>query len=106
MHLQKKLRNLECPWKKFSFTAGGFFNRINSSLRYGLSGLGVEVDMEEVLGLDTNMFVFKTEAAWRFSDNLRHRLDAGWFAINRKSSKALKEDFYIRRHCLPCRDKS
>lgn len=96
----------DLPWKSFNFVAGGFFNGIDSSLRYGLSGVGVEVDMEEALGLDTSMAVFKTDVSWRFSDNLRHRLDLGWFANHRKSSKVLKEDLQFGDYFFPAGTKA
>lgn len=87
-----EIEGSDLPWKRFSFSTGGFFNGIDSSLRYGVSGVGVEVNFEDLLGLDTSMFVFKTDASWRFSENLRHRLDVGWFAINRESSTVLEQD--------------
>lgn len=96
----------DLPWKRFTLSAGGFFNSIDSSLRYGLSGVGLEVDMEEALGLDTSMFIFKTDATWCFSKNLRHRLNLGWFAINRKSSKVLKEDLQFGDYYFPAGTKA
>ena len=92
---------LDLPWERISFSAGGFIGNVNSSLRYGLSGAGVEVDFEEVLGLDSSMFVYKSDFAWRFSDNLCHRMDISWHAINRDSSKVLENDIEFGDYFFP-----
>src|SRR5581483_5471088 len=70
------------PWEKFSFSMGAFFTNSDTGIRLG-SNVGVEMDLEDTLGFNSNASVFRTEAAWRFSPNRRHRLDASWFAVRR-----------------------
>jgi len=64
----------DTPWEKFSLNAGYFISNTNTDLSIG-SGLGVTLDVEELLGLDTNNNVFRIDAFWRFTENRRHRLD-------------------------------
>ena len=89
------------PWETFSFSAGGFLNAMDSSVRLGTKNLGIEVDVEDALGFDVSTAVFRLDAAWRFKKNLRHRLDFNWFAIRRDGSKTLLEDFEIGDTTFP-----
>ncbi len=96
----------DLPWERFNFRVGGFFNAVDSSIRYGTSGAGLEVNLEDALGLDTSMIVFKTDASWRFTDNLRHRFDVSWFSMHRKSSKVLEQDLDFGDYNFPAGTKA
>ena len=80
------------PWEKFSIQAGYFLTAIDSSVRLG-SGLGVDIDVEELLDLDTSSSVFRLGAQWRFTENRRHRLDFSWFSLNRDGTRQVLQDF-------------
>jgi len=82
------------PWSKYSFQAGGFLSVNNSSVRFG-SGVGIDVNMEELLGLDTSASTFRFDAHWRFTQNLHHKLDFSWRAMRRSGEKTLGNDFTI-----------
>lgn len=62
------------PWKKFSLKAGGFWSSLSSNIRID-TGIGIDIDIEELLGLETTNTVFRTEAMWRFTDNRRHAVN-------------------------------
>ena len=81
----------DTPWEKFSLNAGYFISNTSTDLSLG-SGLGVTVDVEELLGLDTTNNVFRIDAFWRFTDNRRHRLDFTWFSFRRDGSKTIGKD--------------
>jgi len=85
----------DTPWEKFSLNAGYFISDTNTNLSLG-SGLGVTVDVEELLGLDTTNSVFRVDAFWRFTDNRRHRLDFTWFSFRRDGSTTVGQDFTIK----------
>jgi len=51
----------DTPWEKFSLNAGYFISNTSTDLSIG-SGLGVTVDVEDLLGLDTNNNVFRIDA--------------------------------------------
>ena len=81
----------EEPWEKFGISAGYFISNVDSTVRLG-TGVGVEIDVEDLFGLDSTMSVFRVGALWRFSENRRHRLDLSWFSLSRDSSKRILED--------------
>lgn len=81
----------EQPWEKFGVSAGYFLSTLDTSLRLGGS-LAVDIDLEDLLGLDTSNSVFRFEGLWRFTDNRRHRLNLSWFSLNRESSLRILGD--------------
>ncbi len=82
------------PWKKFNLTAGFFWSSLGSSIRIG-SGIGIDIDIEKLLGLDTTNTVFRTEVMWRFTDNRRHCVDFNWFTFDRSGQRLIEEDIVI-----------
>ena len=89
------------PWERFSFNLGGFITAINSNVSLGAKGLGIEVDVEDALDLDSSVSVFRVDGLWRFTSNLRHRLDLSWFDISRDSSTTLLKDIQIGETLFP-----
>ncbi len=86
---------VENPWEKFSLSVGAFFSDTDSGVRIG-SGLGVDVDVEDVLGLEGHTSVARAESFWRFTKNRKHRLDLSWFALRRSANRQVGQDFDIR----------
>lgn len=82
------------PWETYGLSAGYFLSNLNTSLRIG-AGIGVDVDAEDLLDLDSSSNVFRISGLWRFSDNRKHRLDLSWFAFNRNGSKNIDQDIEI-----------
>ena len=82
-------------WRKAGISFGAFASSTNSDIRLSAKGLGVGIDLEEVLGLDTSSTVFRLDGFWRFSDNLRHRADLSWFSLNREGETALGQSIVI-----------
>ena len=85
----------DTTWKKFSLSLGYFIANTDTSVRLG-SGLGVSVDMEDLLGLDTTNSAGRVNASWRFTDNRRHRLDFEWFSFRRDGSRTIGEDIHYK----------
>ena len=83
------------PWEKFSLKFGYFISTVDSDLRLG-SGVGLSVDVEELLGLDTTNSVFRIDSFWRFTENRRHRLDLTWFSFRRDGSNIVGQDIPIK----------
>ena len=90
---KKKAETL--PWDKASITLGTFVSSTNSNVRLSANGVGVGIDVEEALGLDTTTTVFRAGGIWRFSDNRRHRADLTWFALRRDGNTQLAQDITI-----------
>jgi len=84
----------DSPWKKFGFDVGAFFSVSETALRFG-SGVGITVDMEEALGMDAENTVFRLGGFWRFTNDLRHRLDLSWFSFNRTGDKTIIDQIVI-----------
>jgi len=89
------------PWETFNLNLGVFFSAIDSSVGLGVNNIGIDIDIEEALGLDTSTTAFRIDALWRFTDNKRHRFDLSWFDINRDSSKTLSTEIEIGDEVYP-----
>ena len=85
----------DTPWEKFNVNVGYFISNVDTDLSLG-SGLGLTVNVEDLLGLDTNENVFRIDGSWRFTDNRRHRFDLAWFSFHRDGSKTVGRDFTIK----------
>jgi len=79
------------PWETVGLSAGYFISDVDTSLRLG-AGLGVDIDLEDLLGLDSTSSVFRVGGLWRFTDNQRHRLDLSWFSLSRDSTLKILDD--------------
>ena len=73
------------PWKKGYLNAGIYLVSLNSSFRLGESnlGAGIELDVEDFLGLDTTDTAFRIDAGWRFGQTLKHKEEFSWFSFDR-----------------------
>lgn len=80
------------PWEKWSLSLGGMLVTTSSSARFGLAGAGVEVNLEELLGLDSSTSSYRFEGGWRFSDNLRHRIGVSWLDLSRSGELVTRQD--------------
>lgn len=83
------------PWEKLSFTLGAFLSNTTSGVRVG-TGLGLDINVEDLLGMEDKTTVARAEAFWRFSQNRKHRLDASWFALRRSATRKVGQDFDIK----------
>ncbi|MEM9801674.1 MAG: hypothetical protein AAGA20_15210 [Planctomycetota bacterium] len=84
--------NGETPWRRFGLAAGGVLAGVDSSVRLGLQGVGVEVDLEDALDLDSSTTTLRAELFWRYTENKRHRVDLSWVDVRRNSSTELGRD--------------
>jgi hypothetical protein len=82
-------------WDKFSLSLGGFLADTQSDVRVG-TGLGLDLNVEDTLGLKNKTVVGRAETYWRFTQNRRHRLDASWFAFRRSATRTVGQDFVIK----------
>jgi hypothetical protein len=83
------------PWKKFNVDVGYLISSLNTDLELGAKGLGVKVDVEDLLGMDSTNSVFKLKGFWRFTDNLRHRFGFEYSSYRRDGNRRVLEDFTI-----------
>ena len=87
--------NIGKPWERFSISLGGFASAIDSDLHLDVNGVGLNISAEDALDLDSSLSVIRVDGSWRFTRNLRHRFDLGWFDMNRDGAATLVEDITI-----------
>jgi hypothetical protein len=91
------------PWERYSFNFGGFVADVSSDVRLGSArlGTGIDVNLEDALGLDSTSKVFRVGAAVRFGKSRRHQAEFSWFQLNRDASKTLGRDIEIDNVVYP-----
>jgi hypothetical protein len=91
------------PWRNFNVDLGVSLTALNSSVQFGSSslGVGVVVDVEDALGLDSSDTVFFANGYYRFSKSRRHRVDFGYAAYRRDATKVLLNNIPIFDDTLP-----
>jgi len=84
----------DLPWERFSFTLGGYIADLNSELRIGSGtvGAGVSVDVEDALGMESSMSVFRAGALYRFGTNRRHQVDFTYYDFRRDATQKIGRD--------------
>jgi len=90
-------------WDKFSLTAGGFFTGLNSEIIVGSEqlGLGVFVNIEDALGMETSDFVFRSDMNYYFGKRNRHGINLGYFGFLRNATKVLESELTIGDNVYP-----
>ncbi len=85
------------PWKRGSLNLGVYIATMDSAFRLGESnlGLGIELDVEEFLNLDTFDTAFRIDAAYRFGKTRRHKVEFSWFKFDREGSRFIDEQIEV-----------
>ena len=83
------------PWEKWSLAVGGFITDLDNTVRIGAPGIGVEVDLEDTLGLDRTQAVYRLDGSYRLGSSRRHRVDVTWFDLSRAATRVLEEEIEI-----------
>lgn len=89
------------PWKKFKVSLGGSLLDVHSNVRIGVKGIGIGIDPEELFNMESATTVFRTDGYWRFTKNLRHRLDFTYFSWKREGNTTLGRPVDIGDTTLP-----
>lgn len=84
-------------WSRFSFEFGGYLANISSTFRLGADnlGIGLDINFEQALGLETTSFTYYGKFLYRFSKNRRHSVRAQYSEITRKATKIIRADIEI-----------
>lgn len=80
------------PWARGYVNLGYYIARLDSSVRFGGKnlGLGLELDVEEFLNVDTSDTTFRIDAGYRFGKTRRHKLDFNWFRFHRDGTRDIQ----------------
>jgi hypothetical protein len=79
---------------RFTIEAGGYLANIKSNIRLGGEelGLGLDINFEQALGLETTALTYYGLFQYRFSKSRKHAVKARYFEITRKAGKVLQTD--------------
>ena len=90
-------------WERFSFKLGGFLAGLNSDIQLSSQqvGLGVNINVEDALGLETSTFVLRSELAYTFGKRRRSATRFGYFGLFRQASKVLDTEITIGGQNFP-----
>lgn len=85
------------PWERFSLTLGGLITALNADVRIGVEqlGAGIEVNVEDALGLDSSTAVWRADLRYRFGSSRRHRFGLSYYDFRRDAIKVLERDITI-----------
>jgi len=87
----------------FSFSGGMFLTTLNSNISVGNSqlGLGININVEDALGLNTQMFVVRGKADYIFGKRMHSMTGISAFNFYRRASKVLETQIEIGDHIFP-----
>ncbi|MCB0504818.1 MAG: hypothetical protein KDC58_04870 [Cyclobacteriaceae bacterium] len=90
-------------WSRFSLHAGGFISSNNSGVVLGSQqlGAGIQIDVEDALGLETSTLVFRVDADYRFGKRSKHSASFGYFDVRRNANKVLEKEIEIGDETFP-----
>jgi len=99
------VQSIETPesWDQFSVSLGGFIAGVNTGVRFGNEqlGLGIDIKLEEALGMQASNFVFRSDAMYRFGEKKKHSIKAGYFSFTRSAEKILDTELEVGDHVFP-----
>ena len=95
--------SIQYKWERLSLNLGGFLTSINSdiSINGQEMGLGVNINLEDGLGLSTSSTVIRGEADYNFGSKGRSYLRIGYFGLFRNASKTLEKELEIGGSVFP-----
>ena len=82
---------------RFSASFGGFYTGLGSSVIVGVDqlGLGLSLELEDALGLESSAFVLRGDATYTFGKKKNKQLSLGYIGLLRKASRTLGRDVEI-----------
>lgn len=95
--------SLQYKWERFSVSLGGFLTTMNSNISIDGQemGLGVNLNLEDALGLSTSSTVIRGEAEYNFGSKKRSHVRMGYFGLFRNASKILEAELEIGGSVFP-----
>ena len=95
---QKKMTEKKVlePWPNFELDVGAALTTLSSSVRFGTnSGVGLDVDVEDALNLDSSSLVWFAGGYYRFGSTRRNRFDFSYVSYHRDATTVLGTDIPI-----------
>lgn len=95
---EKEIEELvETPWHNVELNLGIYLTDVSTQARVGSNtvGLGVGIDFEKALGMETSSFVFHANGLFRYRKKKKSFIKLGYFSVNRKSTKTLEAEIEL-----------
>jgi hypothetical protein len=91
------------PWEKGSLQVGGFISYTNSELRLDSPtlGIGTVVDLEDALGLDSDVSSYRLDGLYRLGSSRRHQVEVHYYVSDRDGSKVTDRALQIGDLVIP-----
>lgn len=85
------------PWHRFDLSIGGFLSDLNSEIRLGSKqvGLGLNISLEDALGLESSSFIGRADLAYRLDEGRRHTVGVSAISFRRQAARVLESDIDI-----------
>ena len=84
------------PWDRAGLGLGGHFATFDSSLSLAVKGAaGVGIDAEDLLGLESSLFVFYADGFYRLGQSKRHQVGLSYSAYHRSGNGTLTQEIQI-----------
>ena len=82
------------PWKRGYLNLGVYLATMDSAFKLSETnlGIGLTLDVEEFLQLDTSDTSFRIDAGYRFGKTRRHKVEFSWFKFHREGSRNLTDE--------------
>ena len=95
--------SVQYQWERFSINLGGFVTTMNSDISIDGQemGLGVNINLEDALGLNTSTAVIRGELEYHFGSKRRSYVRMGYFGLFRNASKTLENQLEIGGSVFP-----
>ena len=99
----KKESGIGFEKERFSISLGSFISIDDAGITLGSKqlGLGVILDLEDALGLNTSSFVFRGIANYNFGKKNQQAIVLDYFSINRQATKILEADIELGDSVYP-----
>ena len=90
-------------WPKFEIAVGGFVTNNDTDIQINSAtlGAGVNVNLEDALGIDASSNTYRVDLLYRFGETRRNEIEFHYFKNKRDGSKVLEEDIQVGDQIFP-----
>ena len=90
-------------WPKFELAVGGFVTNNNADLQINSKtlGAGINVNLEDALGIDTSSNTVRVDLLYRFGETRRNEIEFHYFRNKRNGSKVTDQDIQFGDQFYP-----
>jgi hypothetical protein len=87
------------PWDRGAVSFGGYLIALNSSVSFGVNKVpGLTINAEDLLGLNSSLFVMGGSGYYRIGDSKRNQISFSYSGYNRSATTVLTEGIDIDGH--------